>query len=293
MDADNINRINILELNPEANGTTMNEMKRKGARSAKDIPTDILNLLNRGEMETANLVEWLAVDQKILLGNLLSYYRRTDYLETVLSKIDQLKKQTVNTINEAIGIGLFELASQNKDKEFLTIMSNHPADLVRCWATYAIGKNDHLDIAQTLQQIRPFAADTHFGVREICWMAIRAKIAKNLPESMAILSGWTSNDDENIRRFTTEATRPRGVWCEHIEVLKQQPELGLPILERLRSDKAKYVRDSVGNWLNDVSKTQPDFVTQLCARWERESDTKETKYIIKKAMRAIKSSEGY
>jgi 3-methyladenine DNA glycosylase AlkC len=75
-------------------------------------------------------------------------------------------------------------------------------------------------------------------------------------------------------------------------VLKQQPELGLPILERLRSDKAKYVRDSVGNWLNDVSKTQPDFVTQLCARWERESDTKETKYIIKKAMRTIKSSEG-
>lgn len=41
----------------------MNEVKRKGARSTKDIPKAILAQLNCGEMETANFVEWLAVDQ--------------------------------------------------------------------------------------------------------------------------------------------------------------------------------------------------------------------------------------
>lgn len=265
----------------------MAETKRKGARSAKDIPADILQQLNAGEIETANLVEWLVVDQKLLLENLLRQTNRTEYLKPVLDKISQLKKQTVNTINEAVGTGLFEQATQNKDNEFLTIMSKHNADLVRCWATYTIGKNEHLDINETLKQIQSFSADKHFGVREICWMAVRPKIADNLTESIEILSKWATNDDENIRRFTTEATRPRGVWCEHIEELKQRTELGLPILEILKSDKARYVQDSVGNWLNDASKTQPEFVKALCKRWETESDTKETKYITKKALRTI------
>lgn len=265
----------------------MTEIKRKGAKSTKDIPKEILEQLNRGEIETANLVEWLAVDQRILLENLLKQNNRTEYLKPVIAKIDQLKKETVNTINEAIGTGLFELTTQKKDDFFWAIMSNHNADLVRCWATYTIGKNENLNISETLKQIQPFSADKHFGVREICWITVRAKIARNLTESIEILSTWTSNADENIRRFTTEATRPRGVWCEHIEELKQNPELGLAILEPLKSDKAKYVQDSVANWLNDASKTQPKFVTELCKLWEKESDTKETKYIIKRALRTI------
>jgi len=265
----------------------MTEIKRKGARSTKDIPTEILAQLNRGEIETANLVEWLAVDQRLLLENLLTENQRTDYLNPVLSKIDQLKKQTVNTINEAIGTGIFEQAIKNNDSEFLIILSNHKADLVRCWATYNIGKNEQLNITEMLKQIQPFSADKHFGVREICWLAVRAKIAQNLTKSIELLSKWTTNQDENIRRFTTESTRPRGVWCEHIEELKQNPELALSILEPLKSDTSKYVQDSVGNWLNDASKTQPDFVKELCTRWEKESNTKETKYIIKKALRTI------
>jgi len=266
----------------------MIETKRKGARSTKDIPKDILKQLNLGEIETANLVEWLAVDQKLLLENLLKQYKRTDYLIPILTKINGLKKQTVNTINEAIGTELYQQTDQNNDKEFLNIISNHKADLVRCWSTYTIAKNDNLNIAETLEQIKPFAADSHFGVREICWLAVRPKMTNNITESIEILSKWSHNQDENIRRFASESTRPCGVWCEHIKELKQNPELGLPILEPLKSDKAKYVQNSVGNWLNDASKSQPEFVNELCKRWEYESDTKETKYIIKKALRTIK-----
>lgn len=265
----------------------MTKTKRKGARSTKEIPAEILQQLNSGEIETANLVEWLAVDQKLLLQNLLEEHARTDYLNPVLTKIDQLKKQTVNTINEAIGTELFVQATKNNDKEFLSIMSNHRADLIRCWATYTIGKDKKLDINETLAQIQPFAADKHFGVREICWMAVRAKITQHLEKSIEILSEWTTNEDENIRRFTTESTRPRGVWSQHIETLKQNPELGLPVLKPLKSDKVKYVQDSVANWLNDASKTQPEFVKELCSRWETESNTKATKYITKRALRTL------
>ena len=265
----------------------MTAIKRKGARSTKDISPDILQQLNAGQLETANLVEWLAVDQTLLLEHLLREQGLSDYMQALRHKIEQLSKRTVNTINEAIGTGLFELSTVHKDSTLLQAMASHKADLVRCWATYAIGKNEALNLTETLQQIQPFAADTHFGVREICWMAVRPKIAQHLEQSISILSGWTKDPDENIRRFATESTRPRGVWCTHIEALKQNPELALSILEPLKNDPAKYVQDSVGNWLNDAGKTQAAFVQNLCKRWEAESPTKATGYIIKKALRSI------
>lgn len=261
--------------------------KRKGARTIKEIPKDIFKQLNHGELESANLVEWLAVDRRVLLENVLRQHDKITYLKPILERLDNLKKQTVNTLNEAIGTGLLEQADSNNDRDFLLKISTHRSDLVRSWLTYSVGKDTNLDIGQMLQKIRSFAADSHFNVREEAWTAVRPAIAQNLDKSIAILSEWALDEDENLRRFASEATRPRGVWCQHIEILKENPELALPILEPLKSDPSKYVRDSVGNWLNDASKSQPEFVEQICRRWEEESDSKETKYIIKKALRTL------
>jgi len=263
------------------------ETKRKGSRTIKDIPPKILEQLNRGEIQAENLVEWLAIDRRVLLENLLTKHDRKKYLQPILQRVDKLEKQTTITIAYTIAEGLYEQISTHNDNEFLQIISTHPSDFVRCWATECVGQNTDLNIEQMLIKIKPFAADRHFNVRESAWSAVRHCIIQNLDEALAILSQWVKDDDENIRRFATEATRPRGVWCEQIQVLKQNPELGLPLLEPLKSDGAKYVRDSVGNWLNDASKSQPEFVKNLCARWEKESDTKETKYIVKKALRTL------
>lgn len=265
----------------------MIETKRKGSRSIREIPANILGQLNRGEIESANLVEFLGVDRKVLLENLLVQYDRKHYLQPILSKIDGLEKLTAGTIYRAIGSGLAEQVAQNNDCDLLQLFSEHPSDIVRCWATYLIGNNAELSLAQMLDAIRPFAADRHFNVRECAWCDVRKNIAQDLTGSLSILSAWARDKDENIRRFASEVTRPRGVWCEHIVLLKQNPELGLPILEPLKSDESKYVRDSVGNWLNDASKSQPEFVRELCKRWVKESNTNETRYIIKKALRTI------
>ncbi|MFH6992616.1 DNA alkylation repair protein [Flavobacterium sp. FlaQc-48] len=266
----------------------MSIIKRKGARSAKDIPMAILEQLNKGEIETANLVEWLAVDQVLLLKNVLEQFDKTCYLEPVLCDIKSLKKLTVNTVNEAIGVGLMRQSILNNDVTILAEMSNHKSDLVRCWTAYTIGRDSKLNINEMLEQIQVFAADTHFGVREISWLAVRSVILKNLNQSLEILLKWTFNENENIRRFATESTRPRGIWCEHSEELKKKPELAAAILNSLKSDSSKYVQDSVGNWLNDASKSRPDFVMDLCERWKAENPEEETLYIIKRALRTIK-----
>lgn len=265
----------------------MDKPTRKGASAAKDITPEIQRQLNSGETSSVNLTEWLAIDQRALLTHLLQQLDRQQYLKPVLSAADQLKKQTVNTLNEVIGTTLLSLATTHRDQELLEKITHHPADMVRCWASYTVGRHPSLSLAEKLQRIRHFAADDHFGVREICWMAVRPDITTHLKESITLLSAWTSHDNPYIRRFATEATRPRGVWCEHIEALKKEPSQALAILEPLKADEARYVQDSVGNWLNDAGKTRPDFVQTLCQRWQQESDSKATTYIIKKALRTI------
>jgi 3-methyladenine DNA glycosylase AlkC len=265
----------------------MPETKRKGARSTKDIPVHILEQLNSGEIETVNLVEWLAIDQRKLLKAVLIQCKKEKYLEAIVDNVEGLKKQTVNTVNEAIGIGFLQQSAANKDADILQQLASHTSDAVRCWATYTIGRNEMLSLKQKLHQIKPFASDTHFGVREIAWIAVRPTISKNVEEAITILSTWTKNKNENIRRFASEATRPRGVWCEHIEILKRNPAMALAILAPLKNDPAKYVQDSVGNWLNDASKTDAVFVQKICSQWAKESPTKETAYIIKKALRTL------
>lgn len=63
--------------------------KRKGARSIKDIPDNILQQLNAGEIETANLVEGLAINQIQLLENFLAQNDRTFYLKSVLASVNK------------------------------------------------------------------------------------------------------------------------------------------------------------------------------------------------------------
>lgn len=269
------------------NGENKDIKNRKGARSMKEIPSAILRKLNAGEIEAVNLTESLAIDQKKLLENFLLQNGRTDYLEPILKSVDTAAKISYNTMSEIIGEELLLQAGKHGDEQLFSLLRNHLSDMVRCWAAYFISRDKALSIAELLEKIKPFAADSHFGVREIAWLSVRPRIAEELLPSIEILSSWTSSLDENIRRFSTESTRPRGVWCKHIPLLKESPEVALPILEPLKSDSSKYVRDSVGNWLNDASKSNPIFVQEICTRWCAESDTKETQYIVKKALRTL------
>jgi 3-methyladenine DNA glycosylase AlkC len=162
----------------------------------------------------------------------------------------------------------------------------HPNDTVRGWAAYVLAAAPGLDLESRLDRMKPLAADPHFAVREWAWLAVREEIARDIRESIHLLTPWTCDPSPNVRRFASEATRPRGVWCAHIEELRRRPELGLPILEPLRFDRSRYVENSVANWLNDASKTRPDWVRKICAAWEEDAP-----YIARRASRSISKSQ--
>lgn len=262
---------------------------RKGARKAEDIPFNVLELLNDGKISTVNLTEWLAVNQSKLIKSTFPKIDLKDSVDAITKAIGGQKKPSTMSSIKTIGLNLYEYCRQSKTLAItIESLSNHESDTLRCYAAYLIALNNDLNISEKLTQSRKLIADIHFGVREIVWMALRPEIEKNLSESFKILSEWTNDSDENIRRFTTESTRPRGVWCKHIDKLKENPEQALLILEPLKSDKSKYVQDSVGNWLNDASKSKPEFVIGLCEKWKAESSTKETEKITKRALRTIR-----
>jgi hypothetical protein len=237
-------------------------MRRTGASSPKLVPPDVLANLNSGQDETVNLSETLAMDFSAL------------WLAVIGEECDGLAAGGVIGRMAAAGSAMGGRWAEFRD---------HQSDTVRGWACYArvaVGG----DLSGVLQDLKPFAADPHFGVREWVWLAARGRVIGELDLAIEILTNWSFDPDPNIRRFASEVTRPRGVWCAHIPALKLEPWRGLPILEPLREDGSRYVQDSVANWLNDAGKSQPEWVRGLVADW---GEIGVADRIAKRAMRSL------
>lgn len=264
-------------------------LNRKGARKSSDIPNEVLMYLHEGQLESVNLIEWQAVNHQSLLKNILPSLGLEKNLIFFLSEMEKQNAVTgmkaIRITSELLDIVL-KKECEEKRLDVLTKISTHISDNVRCWAAF-MNKDSNQTLEELLNYIKPFAADHHFGVREIAWMSIRENLSVDIEKTVQLLIEWASSANENIRRFSVESIRPRGVWTKHIELLKQDPEKALPILDLLKADPSKYVQDSVGNWLNDASKTQPQWVLDLCINWENESEVQATSRIIKKATRTI------
>jgi 3-methyladenine DNA glycosylase AlkC len=189
--------------------------------------------------------------------------------------------------HEHVARALYDLTEPRPDRDAIAQrLATHPSDVARSWATQWIMFSP-MALPGKLQSVRRFAADAHFGVREMAWMAVRDEVAGAVDHAVDLLQPWVRDGDENIRRFASELTRPRGVWCAQIESLKAQPWRALPLLEPLKADPSRYVQNSVANWLNDASKTQPEWVDEVCRRWLAESRAPATDYIARRALRTI------
>lgn len=251
---------------------------RKGAVRAADISPDVLKALSTGAISSLTLTECLALDQTQLAR----------------AALPALSSGTLEAIDAACTLGILkrmqtigQLLLNELGPMGLAYCQAHPVDTVRGWACFMIGAQTDLRLAARLDAIRPLADDAHFGVREWAWMAVRPYLAQDLPLAIELLHPWTQASSDKLRRFACEALRPRGVWCSHINALKQNPELALAILTPLRADTSVYVQDSVANWLNDAAKTQADWVRSICAVWLTESPHAASERICKRGMRSL------
>ena len=263
--------------------------RRKGAMRIADIPPDVLRALNEGREETITLVEWLAIDMPTLLRSILPSVGLPEAGNELGRVADGLAGEGVTVRLKSIATALFEATQRHPGRaEVFEAMASHASDMVRAWAAFMLTADKTLPLDQRLVATRRFAADRSVAVRECAWNSFRPYVAADLDQGFRLLEGWVRDPDPNIRRCAVEGTRPRGVWTSHIEALKEDPEPGLVLLEPMCSDPNRYVQNAVANWLNDASKSRPDWVRAVCARWTEQSPTKETAWIIDRGLRTLR-----
>jgi 3-methyladenine DNA glycosylase AlkC len=259
---------------------------RTGARRLSDVPQSVLEALAAGTVETVNLMEWLAADMAALARSVSHQVNGgplRDALQRAAGQIERLSiTARLNVIGRAIGGALPD--PQGEDFQFL---ASHPSDLVRQWACYAVN-DSHVTrlLRERLTLTLPFAADRSMSVREVAWMAFRPHLLASLEAAIALLEPVTRDPNSSIRRFAIEVTRPRSVWGSHCEQLKRRPQEALCLLENVRQDPVRYVQMAVGNWLNDASKSRPDWVVEVCERWLAEGSPN-TAAIVRRGLRTL------
>lgn len=115
--------------------------------------------------------------------------------------------------------------------------------------------------------------------------AIRPFILADQEKMMAQMLSWSKHENFHVRRFASEGCRPRLPWAMALPALKKDPRSIFPILENLKNDPEEYVRRSVANNLNDISKDNEQLVIEIAKDWKGIS--KEVDWIVKHACRTL------
>jgi 3-methyladenine DNA glycosylase AlkC len=116
--------------------------------------------------------------------------------------------------------------------------------------------------------------------------AVRPFAAAEPERTIALALRWAASPDQHLRRLASEGLRPRLPWGMQLKQFVKDPTPVLPVLEALKDDPEPYVRTSVANHLNDISRDHPDLVVALGRRW-LEAPTPARRWILKRGCRTL------
>jgi len=128
----------------------------------------------------------------------------------------------------------------------------------------------------------------HFTKYSSSEFAVRPFIQKYPKKMMKQMKKWARSNNHHVRRLASEGCRPRLPWAMALPDFKKNPNPVIEILELLKNDSSEYVRRSVANNLNDISKDNPEIVIQIAKRWI--GDHFNTDRIVKHACRSLLKS---
>ena len=136
---------------------------------------------------------------------------------------------------------------------------------------------DHFDTAMTAQYelTKRFTAE----------FSIRAYLDRYPERTLDQLHTWATDDNVHVRRLVSEGTRPRLPWAPRLRRFQEDPWPVIELLEILKDDEEEYVRRSVANNLNDISKDHPALAVETATRWW--SDDPDTRRMVRHGLRTL------
>jgi 3-methyladenine DNA glycosylase AlkC len=138
------------------------------------------------------------------------------------------------------------------------------------------GRN-HWDIS-----MHALCAFTPFSTSEF---AIRPFLEQDPQRALGQLKRWSLHSNEHVRRLASEGCRSRLPWGQRVRFLTENPRAVLEVLEPLKDDVSAYVRKSVANNLNDISRDHPALALQTAARWMGKST--QTDHLVSHGLRTL------
>ena len=123
--------------------------------------------------------------------------------------------------------------------------------------------------------------------------AIRPFLDDDPDAVMAVLHDWVAGEDEHRRRLASEGTRPRLPWAPRLRVAAENPGFAVPLLDRLVEDPSEYVRRSVSNHLNDLTRCDLDLGLDVAGRWLQQSgrateeDRDRIEWVVRRGLRSL------
>lgn len=149
-----------------------------------------------------------------------------------------------------------------------------------------VGQNgvEHIPEAMALlSRITPLFS-SEWGIRHL--------LIQQPQQTLKILHTWCQHENEHIRRLVSEGTRPRLPWGMQLTEFMQDPTITFALLEQLKDDDSDYVRLSVANHLNDISKDHPDWLQQQLQTWLAPHNKTRSKLIRHACRTLIKQGHG-
>lgn len=124
------------------------------------------------------------------------------------------------------------------------------------------GLEDFDTSVKAMEQITQFTS---------CEFAVRHFLLHHPEEMARQMQLWSEHPHAYVRRLASEGMRTRLPWAIKVPLLFENTGLILPILERLVADESEWVRRSVANSLNDLSKDFPESAIAFAKKWKGHS----------------------